>query len=291
MNTDKPCPLCAGPAIAAGEKRGRRTGRLFRLQKCKQCDFTFVAAPWTDYDQIYDETYYRGAGSDPLVDYAFEFAHPNLTIRQYEWRGLAKVITHLAHTPFPRCLDFGSGNGGLVRHLRANGNNNAWGFEPSSWGEKNCQAGLPILGVDDLDQFKGFFDIVTAIEVLEHVVDPVAILQQIRKLLRPGGILFLTTGNADIAPRDFAKWSYVIPEIHTSYYTPRALAGAMHRSGFDPTYFGRIAGWQDILRFKILKNLHFRKVSLLERMLPWPLFVRAADAKYKVMALPSGIAI
>ena len=42
------------------------------------------------------------------------------------------------------------------------------------------------------------FDLVTSFQVVEHVADPVPYLQEIRRVLRPGGIAILTTPNAAI---------------------------------------------------------------------------------------------
>jgi SAM-dependent methyltransferase len=137
----------------------------------------------------------------------------------------------------------------------------------------------------------GAFDVVTAIEVVEHVVDPLAVLRQLRDLLKPGGLLFLTTGNADVAPREFARWSYVQPEIHVSYFTARALALALRQSGFEPFSSRGIPGWTDIIRFKILKNLRIKEVHPLEKLLPWRMLAHLADARYGVSSMPIGRAM
>ena len=75
---------------------------------------------------------------------------------------------------------------------------------------------------------------VTAIEVIEHTLDPLAELRTIRGLLRPGGLLFLTTGNAAPFASDLLRWSYIVPEIHVSFFEPDTLERALVKCGFRP---------------------------------------------------------
>lgn len=280
------CPVCAAPTRTLGEKRGQRTGRAFLLRRCEGCGFAFVVNPWTDYASIYDEAYYAGNGSDPLVDYAFEFENPLESTRHYEWRGIADLIaTHAA--PPAKVLDFGCGNGGLVRFLRQRGYE-AYGHDTGAWAEKALRSGLPMLGEQALEQHAGSFDVVTMIEVIEHLVNPMEALHRLRRLLKPDGLLLILTGNAERAPRDFLSWSYVRPEIHVSYFTPRALSLAITSAGFAAVPYRHAAGWDEVIRFKVLKNLGIRRRNLLERVIPWSVVARIVDWKYAVTAHPAG---
>ena len=139
-----------------------------------------------------------------------------------------------------------------------------------------------------LAALRGTLDIVTAIEVLEHVVDPLAELAKIRSLLRRDGLLFLTTGNAAPHRDKLPAWGYVIPEIHVSLFEPRTLATALERSGFVPIYPGYAPGWDDIIRFKILKTLRIKSTNAVERMVPWPLVSRFVDWRLRPSAQPIG---
>jgi len=278
------CKICGSPTVEAGTKWGRMEKREFHLRQCPRCHFGFVADPCTDYARIYSDAYYRGEGADPLVDYEFELEHPDRTIRQYEWQGIYQVVESLAPlTPDTKWLDFGCGNGGLVRFCRSK-QISAVGFEEGAIAEKARAAGIPIVHREELTD--GSFDVITAIEVMEHVEDPIAVLRDIRRLLKPGGLFFLTTGNAAPYRDRLPSWSYVTPEIHISFFEPETLRQALMTAGFRTEFRGYLPGFTQIIRFKILKNLRVRTRSAWERALPWALLSRIADARYGVTAHP-----
>ena len=283
------CRICGAATIPLGNKRGTYEPRDFSLRHCPECRFSFVANPWTDYERIYSQDYYAGRGADPLVDYIFELEHPDETIRLYEWRGIVRAVRSLySLDTHSRWLDFGCGTGGFVRYIRQQGLCTAVGFDESWTAEKARDAGLPILRSDELDGVTGTFDVVTVIEVLEHLEQPLAVLRRIRSLLKPGGLLFLTTGNAQPVRNRLLSWRYVIPEIHISFFEPATLARALIQSGFDPEFRGFLPGFADIIRFKTLKNLHCKKHAWWHSCLFWGVSARLLDAWLEISAHPVG---
>ena len=79
------------------------------------------------------------------------------------------------------------------------------------------------------------FDIITSFEVIEHINNPIDELTNFYKLLRKGGLVYVTTPNFNSLLRYRLKSEYNVicyPE-HLSYYTPRTLKKVFTRIGFS----------------------------------------------------------
>jgi SAM-dependent methyltransferase len=161
-----------------------------------------------------------------------------------------------------------------------------FGFEEGAIQAEAVRRGIPFLGDEELRKQEGTFDVVTAIEVIEHVERPLEVLSRIRSLLRPGGLFFYTTGNAAPHRADLPAWRYVVPEIHISFYEPETLRRALAAAGFRPQNRGYLPGFTDIIRFKILKNLLFRRRALWQDLLPWPLIARLVNIRHRITDHP-----
>jgi 2-polyprenyl-3-methyl-5-hydroxy-6-metoxy-1,4-benzoquinol methylase len=283
------CRVCGAISEALGQVHGEFSGRSYELRRCTGCRYSFIADPWTEFDRIYDERYYAGQGVDPMVDYRFELEQPERTVRRYEWDGITRLVGRLlGGLDGIRWLDFGCGNGGLVRYVLDHTAASACGFEEGSILADALAAGIPILSADALAARDGQFDVVTAIEVLEHTLDPLAELRRIRRLLRPGGLLFLTTGNAAPYRSRMLEWSYVLPEIHISFFEPATLDYALHKCGFEPAHIGVGGGFEQILKFKVLKNLRIRRRTRLTDLIPATPLAVAADRRVRLSRHPIG---
>jgi SAM-dependent methyltransferase len=283
------CPVCGSATEPLATLPGKVVPWQFELRHCPTCRLSFVANPCTDYARIYDEAYYRGCGADPMVDYVFEMEHPDQTVRQYEWRGIVSAVRSMtAVGPHTRWLDYGCGNGGLVRYLRDHAGVAASGYDVGWITSRARESGLPILSDAEVEAASGTFDVVTAIEVLEHIADPVDTLRKIRALLKPGGLFFYTTGNAEPFRGRLPEWGYVRPDIHISFFEPATLDRALRAAGFRPEFRGFTPGFTDIIRFKALKNLGVRRSAAWQRLLPWRPAARLLDRRLRISAHPVG---
>jgi len=95
------------------------------------------------------------------------------------------------------------------------------GAGAGAWASRLVRAGYQVVGVDRVDDrfacagatfvsadlnhdfagaVAGQFDAVTAIEVIEHLENPRHLLRQAKQLLKPGGLMFVTTPNIESVP-------------------------------------------------------------------------------------------
>jgi SAM-dependent methyltransferase len=279
------CPVCSAVTTSVGGVHSEFSRRDFALRRCDRCGLAFIADPRTDFAQLYDGAYYAGKGADPMVDYLEEMANPR-TVREYEWRGITRLVEHVAHSRDVKWLDYGCGLGGLVRYARSQGLSQVYGFDEGWAAEWAVAHDIPILDRNGLSQHEGAFDVVTAIEVIEHVPAPVGLMNHVAALLKPGGTFILTTGNAAPHRADLAAWSYVHPDVHVSYFEPWTLTRLYGRAGLEPLALGFAPGHADIIRYKVLKTLRVRSKGIVERVVPWSMASRVVDHRHRVTAQP-----
>ncbi|MDX1651965.1 MAG: class I SAM-dependent methyltransferase [Brumimicrobium sp.] len=78
------------------------------------------------------------------------------------------------------------------------------------------------------------FDIITSFEVIEHINNPLEEVIRFKEMLRPGGLVYITTPNFDSLLRYRLKEKYNVityPE-HLSYYTPKTIKRLFKNNGF-----------------------------------------------------------
>ena len=140
------------------------------------------------------------------------------------------------YRPGGRLLDIGAGSGILVEVGTRLGYR-AEGIEPSEWMVRSAAAhGLKIqAGTLPNEGITGPFDVVTLVDVIEHVSDPVELLAQARTVLAPDGIgLVITPDVASVAARVMGKrwWHYRM--AHICYFEQETLLAALQRAGLEP---------------------------------------------------------
>jgi 2-polyprenyl-3-methyl-5-hydroxy-6-metoxy-1,4-benzoquinol methylase len=195
-----------------------------------------------------------------------------------------------------RWLDFGCGAGGFLKFLRERGQIGGrpldlQGHDVGSYADMLKQKdGFRILDLEELSREPdASYEIISMIEVLEHLPDPVAALTLIARLLKPGGLLILTTGNMDnpVARRQGIHYRYCAPEIHVTLFNPRCLARLYRSVGLEP----HAVRYRGAVKFKVVKSLRHRRVlrAFARFVLLFPPAVRAVDWLYGVSAMPCAV--
>lgn len=139
-------------------------------------------------------------------------------------------------------LEIGPDVGYIVSHAAEDGRfGHFWLFEPNVAVSDELAAatkGTPhtiSTAMEDLSVVPdGSVGLAVMIHVLDHLLDPVAMLEQIRRKLRPDGVLAVVTHNEKSLLRHVMRLDW--PPFclqHPEVYNPRSMAALMKRGGFD----------------------------------------------------------
>lgn len=181
----------------------------YRVQyfRCGRCGFVQTESPYW-----LDEAY-----SLPIASLDVGLVHRNITTADKLALIIDSTFDHGG-----RFLDYAGGYGLFVRIMRDRG----YDF---FWTDRYCpNIFAQHFSIDDLDTNKADFKLVTAIEVMEHLVDPYRELDEM--LGHSRSVLFTT----ELAPdHDLENWWYLVPETgqHVSFYTLdslRIIADRLH---------------------------------------------------------------
>lgn len=184
-------------------------GLTAAIYRCGAC--AFLQCP-----ELGDVTGYY----EDLADEAYEAGRPQ---RSLQCRKILESIR--PHGPAGRLLDIGAGTGMLVEQAAAMGYD-AEGVEPSRWMQDRAVArGLSVrLGTFPHPQCKGPYDVVTMIDVIEHVADPLGLLKALHAALRDRGILAVVTPDVrSLAARLLGRRWWHFRPAHIGYFDRSTL--------------------------------------------------------------------
>lgn len=255
----------------------------FHLYRCQACGIVFLS-PLPDseeLDGLYSEVYY--GKERRKFSSIIEGTIAALTL--LKWKRLRPLLR-----PGDRLLDVGCGRGTLVHLARAAGIE-AYGLERHFPGAP-CS---PHIFYHDLNECKfpeGHFQVVVLWHVLEHLPEPVAALQEIHRVLRPGGWLSVAVPNfgGAQARASGGDWFHLDLPRHFWQFEPQSLERMLDTVGFRTTRRGTLSleyDWYGTLQswMNRLVNDKDRLYSLLKGRTSQPLGSRVAE-----LALASALA-
>lgn len=203
------CAVCGEPSLRPWlpQQNWPWQGRLYRLVRCTACG-SACSDPLPEEATLAD--FYRHH-----FDYRWYAEHYAAKLRDARLRA-AEYAPHLRGR---RVLDFGGGLGYLSQALRERGFDSVT-HDPHAGSQAEAGDG---------------WDAVIALHVLEHSRAPGALLEDIKRHLRPGGQLLLAVPNfTSLGYRRFGMaWVWAQPPIlHVFHFTENGLRRLLERHGF-----------------------------------------------------------
>lgn len=237
------CPICDGDVDRVAEHYpGYRAPSSFSILSCPACDLRF-AHPLVSDDAVYDLIYSNVRSVPGYSRYAWFAAevlrrrNPLEFLSDYDdYWAVVRSIQDAALSPGARILEIGSGLGYLTFAL-ARAGYSVTGLDVSQsavatarrrYGDHFVCSDLAALA----DSSVAPYDVIVANELIEHVVDPVALLRETRRLLKPDGIAIVTTPNKTFAPAS-GIWTADAPPVHLWWFSENAMRVLGHKAALD----------------------------------------------------------
>ncbi len=198
------------------------------LRKCSRCGFIFL-------DPRPERSYYKNL-YDPLSQYEYLVDGVHYIEKEKDFidaynnwlSDIEKMISK------GRLLEIGSALGYFLEAARRRGWE-VYGVEVSSGGVRHCkerygidafcgeikEAGIP----------SGYFDCIVILHTLEHVYDPMEVISECYRVLRPGGLLVIEIPYLKSVDD---RGSNVLDDIpmHLNFFTVETLEMLLNRAGF-----------------------------------------------------------
>lgn len=206
----------------------------FKIMRCRECGLYFIS-PRPSLAEIMQ--YYPYEGYEPY--YAAIDERPTLErlhrchIQRKRCRFFERAKTE------GRLLDVGCATGNFLAQIRERGEWETYGVEINQAAAEYARERF------ELNVFHGelreacypsdYFDVVTMWSVLEHLHDPLGSVREVRRILRPGGILSFTIPNGDSLDAQLfgPHWAFFDPPRHLYTFSRRALEELLSRGGFE----------------------------------------------------------
>lgn len=222
------CVLCNGESyelVLTGPDRMRGLPGEYRVMRCKGCGLcrTEPRIPEEERAKYYEPDEQVQAGKATRIGI-------------YQKRLADRLQRAIGEGPGKRVLDIGCGQGVFLEMMRDRG------FEVCGveLGEQSSRIarkkrGLSVITGDlsSLDAEKESFDAVLMSHLIEHVDDPVALLERVRDLLRPGGVALLSLPNYRCIERRIfgANWYPWCLPVHLHHFDMHSIRRAAERAG------------------------------------------------------------
>ncbi|MEK7858469.1 MAG: class I SAM-dependent methyltransferase [Elusimicrobiota bacterium] len=262
------CAACRAPVEGPAIETCREPvfGADFLLFRCQRCSVVFA----------------KGPEGFPLVEWyqksSYLYGEVEYSVRQPAERD-QRFRWLLSQGFSGDLLDVGCGDGRFLDLAGASGwKGTLSGLDFSPEMVRRSAGGHPIelASLEDYARsHAGAFDVVVLFDVIEHFPVPADAILHLKRLVKPGGILALTTPNAARIRLFGRREDFDFPPNHFTRWTPGALVALAESGGFEP-----LETLTTPLRPRTFSEQWFYR--LFSAAMPWAkrlLFGRAADGR------------
>lgn len=237
---DRQCELCDAVLERRGSVPGYQAPYSYEILDCRTCN-TMVSQPKKLVPEIYDAIYSVPGGA-PGYDRNFQYARhvtrvkdplAYLASRQDAFWGVEHLLAEMTE---PRVLEVGCGLGYLTYALRRAGYD-ALGLDVSPEAVASATRAFgQFYRAESIESYAAkcpdTFDAIVMVEVIEHLEDPVKVLQGAMRLLAPGGSVIVSTPNRSFfAPG--SNWATDLPPVHLWWLSEDSMRAIARRLGCD----------------------------------------------------------
>ena len=229
------CPVCGSADLknVLAAKDHTVSGETFQISECNGCSLRFTQdvpdaegiIPFYKSEDYISHT----DTSKGLVNRLYQL------VRKKTLKKKRKLVEKITGSKKGQILDIGSGTGAFVNEMKQNG----WqvtGLEPDG-GARTVAKKLYNIELDDINKFyqlpANSYDAITLWHVLEHVHELTEYVQQLKKLLKENGKLFVAVPNYTSKDAAIYKeyWAaYDVPR-HLYHFSPRSMKVLIEKHG------------------------------------------------------------
>lgn len=235
----KTCIICGSISIKISEAKfpGYIEGTFYEIFCCHDCNSSFI-----DPDKI-DKTIYEKIYSFPdLIRYDRYYKYA-MEIRTK--KDPLKYLSQIESVYFPvykniteknqRILEVGCSYGYLTYAINQSGNS-ATGIDISAkaidFAKQHFGNNYLNISVEEFAaKYDEKYDMIISTEVIEHLENPVLLLEQLKGLLSKNGKIILTTPNKDFASKKFT-WLTDSPPVHVTWLSKKSFIKIAAKLGF-----------------------------------------------------------
>ena len=198
----------------------------FRLCMVCGCVFREYFPSPLELDEIYRQAY---------ADENIDTVNTNQESGAHAVQSYAQYLIQKIVRPGERLLDYGAGSGALLDELLKYGVDGE-GLEFSESARSYCLTTRGVAMRSNLkDVPNGYFQVISMIEVIEHLTDLPGTMKEIYRVLAPGGRLFVTTPcRTGLRARiEKGHWREAQKKFHLFLFDWKSINFHLKRAGFS----------------------------------------------------------